>query len=313
MRNSRHFGILCVTGLTSALLIGCATDQRPRDVPSSAMNKVEGDQRLVYTAPDPGTIWVTEGANNILFSSPVATGDRVMLDPDTGKLMLNGQVVLDKDVNRTNHKVFFLPGTAALPPEPRTASDIAIRRPDGVPATALVGGEGKDRVEYTAPRDGFIWVTDEDQHRVLYSAPANRGDIIVVDPQKNLMTVNSQSITKQDVSRGNHRIFFSAERPVLRTTDGGVPATETTIRPTEVPLEAVKRVEGADRMDFVADHDGSVWVADMTTATTVYTGRILMNDRLTLDPSANLLTLNGQALHTPDLARDRYAVFFSAR
>lgn len=294
-------------------MIGCAADQRPHDVPSSAMNKVEGDQRLVYTASDPGRIWVTEGADNILYSAPLATGDRMVLDPEAGKVMLNGQVVLDKDVNHRNHKVFFLPGTAPPTPDASAATDRAMHRPDGVPTTALIGGEGRDHVEYTAERDGFIWITEEDQQRVLYSAPVNRGDIVAVDAQKKLIAINSQPITRQDVTRGNHRIFFSSERSLWRPVAGEIPAAETTIRPADVPLDAVRRADGAGQIDFVATRDGTVWIADMTTARTIYTGRVLMNDHLTLDPRANLLTLNGQAVHTPEMARDHYAVFFQVR
>ncbi len=312
MRNLRHIGTWYATGLAGMLMVGCAANPRPQDVPSAAMSKTEGDQRLVYTASDPGTVWVTEGASDILYSGPVAAGDRLVVDPDTGKLLLNDRVVLDKDVNHVDHNVFFLPGAAPPPPEAVAASDRPTPRPAGVPMTALVGGEGKARVEYTAQRDGFIWITDEDQQRVLYSGPVNRGDIIVVDPQKNLMTINSQSVYKETVAADNHRIFFSSERPVWRSADE-TPGIDSSARPADVPADATRRAEGFDRIDFVAARDGTVWVCDLTTGRTIYSGRILMNDRLTLDPGANLLTLNSRPVHTPDLVHDRYAVYFSQR
>jgi hypothetical protein len=112
MRKTRHIGLLCAAGLTGLLMAGCAAVNRPPDVPSTAMNKAEGDQRLVYTAADPGTVWVTEGATDIVYSAPVAAGDRVVVDPDANKILVNGQVVLDKDVVHVDHKVFFLPGAA---------------------------------------------------------------------------------------------------------------------------------------------------------------------------------------------------------
>jgi len=313
MRIAKHIGIWCITGLTASALIGCANDQRPRDVPSSAIYKVAGDQRLVYTASEPGTVWVTEGANNILYSTPVVPGDRVVLDPDSGKLLLNSQVVLDKDVTHVDHKIFFTAGPAPVRPEPVVASDASKLRTQGVPMTALIGGEGKDRVEYTAPRDGFIWITDEDQQRVLYSGPATRGDVFTIDPQKNLLALNGQPLAKPDLNHNNHRIFFSSERPSWRPAGEQSAAAETLIRPTDVPAGAVKRAEGSDRIDFVATADGTIWVADMTTARTVYTGRVLTNDHFSLDPSANRLTLNGEPVRTPELAHDHYAIFFSER
>lgn len=311
MQNSRQIGVWCVTTLTGLLMAGCAADMRPPDVPASAMNKAQGDQRLVYTASDPGTVWVSEGANNIVYSAPVAAGDRVVVDPNANKILLNGQVVLDKDVNHVDHTVFFLPG-ATPPPQPNAAvaaSDRAIHRPDGVRATALIAGEGKTRVEYTAQRDGFVWITDADQHLVLYSAPVNRGDMVIVDPAKNLMTINGQSVYNQPIAANNHRIFFGTERPVWQSSN----RDETMLRPADVPSDAVNRVTAGGRIDFVPERDGTIWVANVTTGRTIYSGRILANDRLMIDPNSSVLTLNGRPVHTAELATgDRYTVFFLA-
>lgn len=313
MRRLRHFGIFYATALGAATLVGCATDQRPQDVPSTAMKKVEGDQRLIYTAADPGTVWVTEGVTNIIYSTPVSPGDRIVLDPAVGKLMLNDRVVLDKDVNRMDHRIFFQPGIGPAPaPAAMAASDRATPRPEGVPAMAVIGAEGKDRVEYTAQRDGFVWITDEDQHHVIYSAPVNHGDDVVVDPQKNVMSINGQPIAGQTLNADNHRIFFSNERPVWRSAEGAA-ADGAIIRPADLPSDAMSRVQGTGRIDYVADHDGTIWVVDVTTGHSVYSGRILKNDHLTIDPNDNLVSLNGQRIHTQDLLHDRYGVFFAER
>jgi hypothetical protein len=309
MQTSRHIGLWCAAGLTGLVLAGCAVEQRPPDVPASAMNKAEGDQKLVYTASDPGTVWVTEGAADIVYSAPVAAGDRLVVDPRANKILLNGQVVLDKDVNPVDHKVFFLAGAAPPPPTPNAmaASDTSVHRPSGVPMTALVAGEGKSRVEYTAQRNGFVWITDADQHTVLYSVPVNRGDIVVVDPLKQLVTINGQSVYTQPLAADNYRIFFGTERPVWE------PAAreDIMVRPADVPVDAVNRVTASGRIDFVPERDGTIWVADVTTGRTVYSGRILMNDRLTVDANASVLTLNGRPVHTQELAAgDRYSVYF---
>jgi hypothetical protein len=312
MRKTRHIGLLCAAGLTGLLMAGCAAVNRPPDVPSTAMNKAEGDQRLVYTAADPGTVWVTEGATDIVYSAPVAAGDRVVVDPDANKILVNGQVVLDKDVVHVDHKVFFLPGAAPPPPTPNAvaASDRPVNRPDGVPMTALVAGEGKNRVEYTAQRDGFIWITDADQHLVVYSAPVNRGDMVMVDPSRNLLTINGQSVYDRPLAADNYRIFFGTERPVWQSAT----AESTMVRPADVPLDAASRVTASGRIDFVPERDGTVWIADVTTGRTIYSGRILANDHLTVDPNANVMTLNGRPVHTQEFSvGDRYSVFFSPR
>ena len=312
MRNSRHIGLWCAAGLTGLVLVGCAVETRPPDVPSTAMNKAEGNQRLVYTASDPGTVWVTEGATDIVYSAPVAAGDRLVVDPDGNKILLNDQVVLGKDVTHIDHKVFFLPGAAPPPPTLNAvaASDRPVHRPDGVPMTAVVAGEGKNRVEYTAGRDGFVWITDADQHLVLYSAPVNRGDMVMVDPQRNLLAINGQSVYNQPLAPDNYRIFFGTETTVMQS----VTHEEVVVRPADVPVDAVSRVTANGRIDFVSDRDGTVWIADVTTGRTIYSGRILAGDHLTVDSNANVMTLNGRPVHTNEFsAGDRYSVFFSPR
>src|SRR4051812_571521 len=49
-------------------------------------------------------------------------------------------------------------------------------RPRNVPAAAQLTVEGKDRVAYTAEREGTIWVSDEGNHKVLYSTEVHAGD-----------------------------------------------------------------------------------------------------------------------------------------
>src|SRR4051812_22482103 len=146
-------GLILVVSAALTGLAGCASD-RPQDVPKTAALKAEGDQRVVYAAEQDGTVWVTErGSNDILYSGQVTRGDRLTLDPDAGKLLLNDGVVADKGVGHIDHKVFFLPGPPVPSPSPAAvaaARDAALARPAQVPANAVVKGEGKDRVEYTA-------------------------------------------------------------------------------------------------------------------------------------------------------------------
>src|SRR6266436_3401521 len=49
-------------------------------------------------------------------------------------------------------------------------------RPRNVPSAAQLTVEGKDRVAYTADREGTIWVSDEGNHKVLYSTQVHAGD-----------------------------------------------------------------------------------------------------------------------------------------
>ena len=315
MRFAKRIGVWGISGLAAIMMAGgCAMDQRPHDVPNAAVDKAAGNQRLVYTASEPGTVWVSEGSNHIVYSSPLVAGDQIVVDPDLGKVLLNSQVVEDKDIYHVNHRVFFLAGAAPSRPEPVVASENVTNRPDGVPLNAIVGGEGKDRVNFTVPREGFVWITDDFHHQVLYAGPVAHGDVIAIDPSKNEMTINGMPVSKKDVTRDNHRIFFSTERPAARSIGESSLTPETEARPAEIPVDALKKAEGSDRIEFVAPSDGTIWVVDSSTRRTVYSGRVLLNDRLSLDPANNRLTLNGEAVRgATDLPHDRYTIYFSGR
>src|SRR4051794_41939461 len=113
-------------GAVAVGLTGCAAD-RPADVPKSAMLKTQGNQRVVYAAEDDGTVWVTEPASNqIVWSGPVARGDRVVLDPVERKLLVNRRGVGDPGGGPPDHKGFFLPRGA--PPAPPPARGVRAAR-----------------------------------------------------------------------------------------------------------------------------------------------------------------------------------------
>src|SRR4051794_17421969 len=120
---------LCVPVLLAAVaaaMSGCAGD-RPPDVPKSATLKTQGDQRVVYAAEDDGTVWVTEpGSNQIVWSGPVARGDRVVLDPVEHKVVVNRRGVGDPGGGPPDHKGFFLPRGA--PPAPPPARGVRAAR-----------------------------------------------------------------------------------------------------------------------------------------------------------------------------------------
>ncbi len=209
-RISPCFGFIVV----AAALYGCAAD-RPGDVPAGANMQNEGNQRLVYTAPSSGQVWVTDvGSNSVVYAGPVHSGDEVAVDPDNNRVTIAGQVVATHDVGHENHRIFFAPGMSS-----QTATDTAgrdIQRPADVPAAASLAGEGANRVSYTAERAGTVWVVDVDHNSVIYRGRVNRTDELVIDPDHNNLTVNGNKVNDQNLNNSERRIFF-------------LPATESAI------------------------------------------------------------------------------------
>jgi len=297
-RLPRHLVAIAISALPFGM-VGCA--ERPPEVPSTALSTAEGNQLIVYTAEQDGTVWISDqGTNKILYSGRVNRGDHVVIDPSKGRILVNDQVVLNQEVNGNDHKVFFQPGQAM---GPRQAPNVP--RAPGVPEYALLKGEGNNQVEYTADNDGSVWVTDTDSKDVIYSGRVVRGDRVSIDPTRHVLMVNSQAITNQSLPDHNFQIYFTAESVAT-------PAAATISPwPAAVPVDAVLRNEGTPRSQLIADADGTVWVVDATTNQLLYSGRVLKGDTLTIDAEANALTLNNRPAYTSDLPRhDRYSIFF---
>jgi hypothetical protein len=85
-------------------------------------------------------------------------------------------------------------------------------RPADVSADAervMVGGD----LRYTAPRDGHIYVHDEDADRTVYSARVFAGDRIEVDPDDGDISINGKDVERNAVLRGNrYQIWFDRRR-----------------------------------------------------------------------------------------------------
>jgi hypothetical protein len=72
----------------------------------------------------------------------------------------------------------------------------------------MLKGAGTNRLEYVAPSDGTMWVTDNGSNTTIYSGRVVRGDDIVVDPDTNKLTVNGGKVFGQDLNHNEHSLFF---------------------------------------------------------------------------------------------------------
>jgi hypothetical protein len=205
-------------------------------------------------------------------------------------------------------------------------------RPRNVPASAQLSAEGTDRVAFTADRHGTVWVADQSNQKVLYSADLRPGDRVDVDADHNHVLLNDRVVLETGVHHAQHKIFFS---PVLtavtRTTTVVVPATPpppahstviapaepapagaaVVFRPAEIPATATLRARTTgDVVTLHPDADGTVWVVSDLDRRAIYSGRVLRGDDLTLDPTTSRLALNGRLVYTDPLPRGSYQVYF---
>ncbi len=303
---------LCGASLGLLGVTGCM--DRPHDVPATAELRVQGRDHLMYTADRDGTAWIAnKDTHKIVYSTRVHPGDQIALDSTRDQITLNGRVVLNTQVSGAPHKIFFQPGYTDVAVVP--SSTVDIDHPAAVANTAMLVGEGKQRIDYTARTDGTVWVTDRTRDRVIYSGRIVRGDVITVDADHDLIALNGNRVTPRiAIDHVDHRVFFQPMEAVPAASVTVVPdATRTMMaRPAEVPEAATLRVTSYDPIEFTPDLDGSVWVVTKIDNRVIYTGRIMHGDHLIVNPQANAFTLNGRSVYTRPLARDEYRIYYLA-
>lgn len=319
-----RLGMFTAIALAPLAAAGCGS-HRPADVPQSASLKTQGNDRVVYVAEDNGNVWVVNhGSNDILYSGHVRRGDRLVLDPANNRLTLNDQTVASRDLGRRDRDIYFQPGPA-LPSAELTQQDLQVERPAQVPVAASLKGEGKDRVEYTADRDGSVWVTDADTKQVVYMGRMSRGQTLVIEPKDNRLAVNGQPVYSGNLPNHDHRVFFLAGDPLA---DRSVTAADASavavvaapagaavvVRPASVPATADLKADSTGRTELTADADGTVWVVDAVTNRVVYTAPMLRGERVVINPEGNRIRLTtatgGNQVYDRDLSGGRYRVFF---
>ncbi len=82
-------------------------------------------------------------------------------------------------------------------------------RHEVIPSTATVGAEGNDRLTFTSDGPGMIYIYDQTDNKLLYSARVPGRRQVVVDPDTNQITVDGQLVQEKTLRGGNQRkIFF---------------------------------------------------------------------------------------------------------
>ncbi|HEV8378618.1 MAG TPA: hypothetical protein VGP99_07190 [Tepidisphaeraceae bacterium] len=121
MSISRHRIATLLVGLVFGVMAGCA--DHPSEVPADGVKVAEGNQKLLYKAPEAGTIFVYEDpGNRLIYRSVVKRGDTVELNTNDDRISINGKTVMEKGLGSGhNYKMFFDPaGSRKVVVERRT-------------------------------------------------------------------------------------------------------------------------------------------------------------------------------------------------
>jgi hypothetical protein len=105
-----HFAAPAVVG--AALFVGaagCASHDRPDEVPDRAGMISEGRESVTATAPHDGTAYVYDDtANKLVYTSRVDKGDNLRVDAKHNRILLNDRLASERDLtNDHKFKVYF--------------------------------------------------------------------------------------------------------------------------------------------------------------------------------------------------------------
>jgi hypothetical protein len=92
-----------------AFVPGCASDTHPNDVPGTASLTSEGTNRIVYTAPTAGTVYVyDDSTNRMIYSGTMMPGQRVIVHPKNDRIDLDDHKVSDQTLHTGNsYQIYF--------------------------------------------------------------------------------------------------------------------------------------------------------------------------------------------------------------
>lgn len=187
-------------------------------------------------------------------------------------------------------------------------------RPHQVPASAVLKSQGNDRIVYVADQPGNVWVSDKGDNKIVYSGRLNTGDRLVLDTKNNVLSVNDRAIITKELPRRDYKVFFEPGYAVpasARITDDNSVKSELK-RPKTVPASADLVGEGRERVEYTAEGDGDVWIVNADHNELVYSGRVLMGERVTLDPKHDEFAIGSRAnlIERKNLPDDNYRIFF---
>ena len=103
---------------------------------------------------------------------------------------------------------FVLVGSVVL------AVGCAPERPESVPADArsVAKQSGSNPVNFTAPRDGTVYVYDRSAHKMVYSGRVQRGETLELDPRRDAVRLEGRPVREQDLRDLNeYQVWFEDE------------------------------------------------------------------------------------------------------
>lgn len=187
---------------------------RPNRIPRWADKVRDGKGKLKWDADLDGTIYVYDvDKDYIAYTGPVRRGQEVVIHPEEDRVYVAERVVYRDNLRRDGFYALYFA---------REGSEHG-GRPDNnnpggsysdLPRSADRMARGRGDISINeAPRNGRVYVYDEDERRVLYSCDISRGNSFQIFPDRGYVNLNSRRQADVRFRRGNtYGLYFSSSR-----------------------------------------------------------------------------------------------------
>ena len=114
------------------------------------------------------------------------------------------------------------PPQRSYEPAPVAVDREAERDEPLVPKTARLRAEGRGDLSFKSPRDGYVYVIDTRDKKLVYEGPLDEGETLVIAPYRNVIEVDGVRVkrVKELDNKHIHRIFFERDASRGRGRDG---------------------------------------------------------------------------------------------
>lgn len=88
------------------------------------------------------------------------------------------------------------------------------KHPESVPADArsVAKQDGTQPVNFTAPRDGTVYVYDRSEKEMLYSGRVRQGETLELDPRRDKVRLEGRVVMEKDLRDLNqYQVWFDEE------------------------------------------------------------------------------------------------------
>ena len=101
-------------------------------------------------------------------------------------------------------------GVSEFSHRPEPQSDERIEDGPVVPKTARMEVEGRGDLSYKAKRDGFVYVIDNRDRRLIYEGPIDKEETLTIAPYRNVIEIDGKRVKRiKDLDNKHiHRVYF---------------------------------------------------------------------------------------------------------